>query len=85
MEHENTPLNNALRRAQQHLRPPVDEQDRPAALCAACTSIQSAGQHLHSALAQVITANRQDLADQLAAIMHRLDVFEGALLSKTDE
>jgi hypothetical protein len=85
MQHENTPLNNALRRAQQHLRPPVHEQDRPAALCAACASIQSAGQHLQAALVQMITADRQDLADQLAAITHRLDVFASALLHKTDE
>ncbi len=85
MQHENSPLDNALKRAQQYLRPPADEQSRPAALCAARMSVESAGQHLHAALVQMITADRQDLADQVAAIAHRLDVFESALLRKTDK
>ncbi|PUE58342.1 hypothetical protein B9Z44_01215 [Limnohabitans curvus] len=85
MQHENSPLENALKRAQQYLRPLADEQSRPAALCAARMSIESAGQHLRAALGQMITADRQDLADQVAAIAHRLDVFKSALPRKTDK
>lgn len=84
MKPENTPLNNALKRARQSLRPPVHQQNRPAALWAARASIESAGQHLHAALVQMIEADRQDLADQVAAIAHRLDVFENAALRKME-
>lgn len=78
MQHENSHLDNALKRAQQYLRPPADEQSRPAALCAARMSVESAGQHLHAALVQMIAADRKDLADQVAEIAHRLDALQSA-------
>ena len=80
MKPKKSPLDNALKRAQQYLRPPVDEQSRPAAMCAACASIESAGQNLHAALVQMIAADRLDLADQVTEIAHRLDVFQNAAL-----
>jgi len=41
-------------------------------------SVESAGQHLHEALVQMIAADRKDLADQVAEIAHRLDVLQSA-------